>query len=97
MFSDRFEIFYQNSLGVNNSVFNSNQVIIYNQDKLTHINSGNIIMNSLKIFDVQGRLLYSKSGINDTITSLKLGFENQILLYQITSQDGEIVTKKVIN
>ena len=97
VFSDRFEIFYQNSLGVNNSVFNSNQVIIYNQDNLTHINSGNIIMNSLKIFDVQGRLLYSKSGINDTKTSLKLGFENQILLYQITSQDGEIVTKKVIN
>ena len=53
-------------------------------------------MNSLKIFDVQGRLLYFKSGINDTKTSLKLGFENQMLLFQITSQDGEIVTKKVI-
>jgi len=96
VFSDRFDIIYQNSLEVNHSVFNSNQVIIYNQDNMTHINSGNIIMNSLKIFDVQGRLLYTKSGINDTKISLKLGFENQMLLFQITSKDGEIITKKVI-
>ncbi len=96
-FSDRFDIIYQNTLGVNHSEFNSNQVVIYNQDNITHINSGHIIMNSLKIFDVQGRLLYSKSGINDTKTSLKLGFESQMLLFQITSQDGETVTKKVLN
>jgi hypothetical protein len=96
-FSNRFDIIYQNTLGVNNSEFNSNQVVIYNQDNITHINSGNIKMNSLKIFDVQGRLLFNKSGINDTKTSLKLGFESQMLLFQITSQDGETVTKKVIN
>ena len=96
VFSDRFDVIYQNALTVNHSVFNSNQVIVYNQNNITHINSGNIIMNSLKIFDVQGRLLYSKSGINESKTSLKLGFENQMLLFQITSQDGEIVTKKVI-
>jgi uncharacterized protein (UPF0262 family) len=54
-------------------------------------------MNSLKIFDVQGRLLFNKSGINDTKTSLKLGFEKQVLFFQITSQDGETITKKVIN
>ena len=96
-FSDRFDIIYQNTLGVNHSEFNSNQVVIYNQDNITYINSGNIKMNSLKIFDVQGRLLFNKSGINNTKTSLKLGFESQMLLFQITSQDGETVTKKVIN
>ena len=96
-FSNRFDIIYQNTLGVNNSEFNSNQVVIYNQDNITHINSGNIKMNSLKIFDVQGRLLFNKSGINDNKTSLKLGFEKQVLFFQITSQDGETITKKVIN
>ena len=97
LFSDRFEIIYQNSLETNNSVFNSNQVIIYSQDNLTHINTGNILIDSLKIFDVQGRLLFDKSDVNSTKISLKLGFENQVLLFQITSKDGETITKKVIN
>jgi hypothetical protein len=96
-FNDRFDIIYQNALNINNEVFNSNEVIIYNQDNLTHINSGNILMSSLQIFGVQGRLLFTKTAIDDTKISLKLDFESQILLFKITSQDGVIVTKKVKN
>jgi hypothetical protein len=96
-FNDRFDIIYQNALNINNEVFNSNEVIIYNQDNLTHINSGNNLMSSLQIFDVQGRLLFTKTAIDDTKISLKLDFESQILLFKITSQDGVIVTKKVKN
>jgi hypothetical protein len=96
-FTDRFEIIYQNNLGVNSSEFNSNKVIISNKDHLVQINSGNSIMSSLKIFDIQGRLLLSKSSINDTKTSLKLNFNNQVLLFHITAQDGNTIIKKVIN
>jgi uncharacterized protein (UPF0262 family) len=54
-------------------------------------------MDSIKIFDIQGRLLFSKSNINDTKTSLNLNSSNQVLLFRITSQDGDSVIKKVIN
>jgi hypothetical protein len=96
-FTDRFDIIYQNTLSNNNPKSDVNQIIIYSKDQTIFINSGEIIMGSIKIFDIQGRLLYSKSSINDTKISLNLNFNNQVLLFHITSQDGDTVIKKIIN
>ena len=96
-FTDRFDIIYQNLLSNTNTSLNENQILIYNKDQTTYINSGEITMDSIKIFDIQGRLLFQKSKINDTKTSIKLDIANQVLLFQITTQNGEIITKKVIN
>jgi hypothetical protein len=96
-FTNRFDILYQNSLGINNPNFNPNQVIIYNKDETIYVNTGNVLMNSLKIFDIRGRLLFNQSEINDTKTSVKLDTENQVLLLQITSQNNEVITKKIMN
>jgi hypothetical protein len=96
-FASRFDILYQNSLSVSNSDFNPNQVIIYNKDKTIFVNTGNTLMNSLKIFDIRGRLLFNQSEINDTKTSIKLDTENQVLLLQITSQNGQVINKKIMN
>ena len=96
-FTNRFDIIYQNMLSNNNPRLDAKQVIIYNKNQTTFINSGTITMDSIKIFDIQGRLLFSKSGINDTKTSLNLNFNNQVVLFQITSQNGDTIIKKVIN
>jgi hypothetical protein len=96
-FTDCFDIIYQNTLSKNNPTLDVNQIIIYNKDQTIFVNSGEIIMDSIKIFDIQGRLLYSKSSINDTKTSLNLNFNNQVLLFHITSQDGDTIIKKIIN
>jgi hypothetical protein len=96
-FTDRFDILYQNQLSNTNPTLDVNQIIIYNKDQTTFINSREIIMDFIKIFDIQGRLLFSKSSINDTKISLNLNFNNQVLLFHITSQDGDTVIKKVIN
>ncbi len=96
-FTDRFDIIYQNLLSNTNTSLNANQILIYNKDQTTYINSGEITMDSIKIFDIQGRLLFQKSKINDTKISIKLDIANQVLLFQITTQNGEIITKKVIN
>jgi hypothetical protein len=96
-FTDRFDIIYQNTLNNTNPTLDVNQIIIYNKDQTIFVNSGDIMMDSIKIFDIQGRLLFSKSNINDTKTSLNLNFTNQVLLFRITSQDGDSVIKKVIN
>ena len=96
-FTDRFDIIYQNLLSNTNPTLDVNQIIIYNKEQTTFINSGEILMDSIKIFDILGRLLFSKSSINDAKISLNLNFNNQVLLFHITSQDGDTVIKKVIN
>ena len=97
-FSDRFRIVYiNNALGTDVPVFNANQVVIYkNEINDFVINSGNVIMSNIKVYDVRGRLLQEYKNVNDSQTTINVGLVNQILLVQITSEDGVMVTKKVI-
>lgn len=95
-FANRFEIIYQSQLGVENPTFNANNVVVYNQNNGFAINSGKAIMSSVKVFDIRGRLIEEKKGINSNQTTLTGGLSNEVLLVQITSEDGVTVTKKVI-
>ena len=60
------------------------------------INSGNVIMASVKVFDIRGRLLLERKNINASQTTMNVGMTNEVLLVQITSEDGVVVTKKVV-
>jgi len=93
-FNSRFEIVYQTQLS--NPSFTANTVVIYSQNNEFVVNSGNIIMNSIKVFDVRGRLLQEKNNLNTTQTTIGSGLANQVLVVQITSEDGVVVTKKVV-
>lgn len=96
-FNDRFEIIYQSQLAVDNPIFNANNVVIYNQNNDLIVNSGNIIMKSIKVFDIRGRLLQNLTNVNATQTVINgSSMANAVLLVQITSEDGAVVTKKVI-
>ncbi|WP_291127431.1 T9SS sorting signal type C domain-containing protein, partial [Flavobacterium sp. UBA7682] len=96
-FSSRFEIVYQLSLGVDTPIFNDNQVVVYqNEANDLVINTGNVVMSAVKVFDIRGRLLSESKGINASQTTITAGQTNQVLLVQITSQEGPVVTKKVI-
>ena len=83
-------------LGVGNPIFTANNVIIYNQNKEFVVNTGNIIMSSIKVFDIRGRLLNERKEINSSQATINGSLSNQVLLVQITSADGIVVTKKVI-
>lgn len=98
VFADRFKIVYtDNALGIDDPAFNTNQVVIYqNQVKDFVINTGNIVMSSVKVFDIRGRLILEQKEVNDTQTTINVGQTNEVLLVQITSQEGLVVTKKVI-
>ena len=96
MFNSRFEIVYALPLGIGNPVFTANNVIIYSQNNEFVVNSGNSIMSSIKVFDIRGRLLQEKTAINATQTTIGSGLSNEVLLVQITSEDGIVVTKKVV-
>ena len=96
-FASRFDIVYQMPLQVETPTFNANQVVIYkNEANDFVINTGNVIMDSVKVFDIRGRLLLEKKGINASQTTMSVGVVNEVLLIQVTTVDREIVTKKVV-
>jgi hypothetical protein len=97
-FENRFNIRFTNTaLGIDNPAFNASQVVIYkNQANDFVVKTGTTIMSSIKVYDIRGRLLLEKKDINDSQTTFDGGLVNEVLLVQITTTDGVVVTKKVI-
>jgi len=95
-FDSRFEIVYQNALGMNDPVFD-HAVVIYKQGDHFVINSGNVVMDNVKVYDIRGRLVVNKTGINASETTINAGETNQVLIVKITSDANQSVTKKVVN
>jgi hypothetical protein len=77
--------------------FNESQVVIYKTPtNEISINTGNVVMSKVKIFDIRGRLLQEQKNINASQTLMNAGLTTEILLVQITSEEGVVVTKKVL-
>ena len=96
-FNDRFVLVYENQLSVVNPTFTSDNVVVYKNSEDFEVNSGAATMSEITVFDIRGRLIQSKSNINATETRLNVGTTNQVLLFQIKTTDGILVTKKVVN
>lgn len=97
-FDDRFVLRFNNgTLGVVDANFNENTIKVYKNTNGLHVDSGTIAMETIKIFDVAGRLLVASEKVNATTRVFTtLPKTNQVLLVQVTSKDGIVVTKKVI-
>lgn len=97
-FNDRFEIIYQDTqLGINDPVADSNQIIVYKKDKNVFVNSGKLYLESVKVFDIQGKLIHFEDKINNTQAVVKnLPDVNQVLIVQVKTNEGIIVSKKII-
>ncbi|RZJ66954.1 MAG: hypothetical protein EOO50_07825 [Flavobacterium sp.] len=96
-FNSRFEVIYENSLAVHNPVFNANSVVVYKDDKGFVVNSGNITMASIKVYDINGRLLATIKDINASEARFNVTEANQVLLFKIFSTEDQEITKKVVN
>ena len=97
-FDTRFILRYNNTLlNVNPNELNANNVVVFKQNEKIRIETTNIMMQSVKVFDIQGRLILAKDGINSQSATLqKVGLANQALMVQITSVEGVTITKKII-
>ena len=97
-FDTRFVLRYNNGLlSVNPADLNENNVVVFKQNEQIHIETSLVKMKSVKIFDLQGRLVMAKNDINSQSAILqKVGLANQVLMVQITAVDGAIVNKKII-
>jgi hypothetical protein len=94
-FLNRFEIVYQTT-ALNTNEFVLNDVVVYANDSNVIVNAGQSIIDTVRVFDLRGRLVTELTNVNATEASLNMASDNQIVLVQVTSVDGAVVTKKLI-
>lgn len=96
--NSRFTLKYQKALKVDAPAFNENSVRVYKNNGMLHVNSGTVAMSNIKIFDIQGRLIVEQKNVKATAATIKeLRATHQVLIFKITDEDNNIVTKKVVN
>ncbi|WP_396152498.1 YDG domain-containing protein [Flavobacterium sp.] len=96
VFNNRFELIYQSALSVENPTFSN--VLITTKNKIIEINSGNELIQEVKVFDMRGRLLAQQSNVNASSTALTLvEVASQVLIVQITSDNGKVTSRKVVH
>lgn len=95
-FDNRFEIVYQASPELASATFTSSNVVVYKNQQKVFISTGNITMTKVRVYDLQGRLIFESNEINNSETSFSINETNQVLLIQIHSDTGEVLTKKLI-
>ena len=97
-FDTRFILRFTNStLGTQNPAFDQNSAVVYKNDNNIFVETANIKMKSVKIYDLRGRLIAEKEAINSNKTEFNnLNASQQVLMVHITSTDNVTVTKKIV-
>ena len=94
----RFSLKYQKTLKVDSPVFNENSVTVYNDKGVVYVNSRESIINNIKVYDIQGRLIAEQKNVKaSTATINNLKAIHQVLIVKVTSEDNKVVSKKVAN
>jgi hypothetical protein len=96
-FSNRFELIYQAQLGINNPEMNASEVVVYKKNSNLIINSGSYTMKRIDIYDISGRLIFSKQNVNtSTFTVLNLNIANQVLVVKVNTAENGSANKKIV-
>ena len=94
----RFSLKYQKTLKVDNAIFNENTVTVYAKNGSLYVNSGEMAIKTIQVYDVQGKLITERKNVKATTATLEnLKANNQVLLVKISGVNNEEVTKKVVN
>jgi sugar lactone lactonase YvrE len=97
VFNNRFALVYQKTLGTNDADLLSNQILVYKQNDKIRIDAGALIMAGVKVYDLNGRLILERKNINASQAVIPIIAAQEVLLIKITSNDGIVITKKLIN
>lgn len=96
-FTNRFEIVYRSLLDVETPTINANKIVVYKKNETLYIDSGNYIMDKIELYDVSGRLVYTKQNIDDNKVAISnLLIANQVLLVKITTAENGVAIKKAV-
>lgn len=100
-FKNRFVLRYVNtSKTLRTGTFKviENTVLVSSTNKQIKINSSKELINKVEVFDLLGKLIYKKNDVNSNeFVITNLAIDHQIVLVKIVSQNGTIVTKKIVN
>ena len=95
VFNNRFSVVFRNEQ-LSNENFDSSIVSVYVDDKKVNVVATEII-SSIQIFDVLGKVIYSKNGIqNKQFNTNQINAANQALVLKVILENGEMITKKII-
>ena len=62
------------------------------------VNSGVEVIQKLKVFDIQGRLVAEQKNLKSTTAVFNnLRAKNQVLIVKITGENNNVVSKKIVN
>lgn len=96
-FTNRFIIVYNfTPLNTPTPVFTADNVVVFTKDNTITINTGNVDMAQVTIYDINGRVLYTKSAINASELSIQqMQPRQQMLIVTIATENGT-VSKKIV-
>ncbi|WP_160748047.1 S-layer family protein [Flavobacterium sp. Sd200] len=99
-FNGRFEIVYAASpiLGNNNPILDANSVVVFKEGNNININisTGNNTINSVTVYDINGRTLYNKNNMNSSKASVNnLQVAQQVLIIEVNTEKGK-VSKRIV-
>jgi hypothetical protein len=99
IFNTRFEIVYKNdfTLSIENPKFSYNTVFVFQKDKSIYIDSSDMEMKNIFIYDILGRKILEKLDINKTSIKINLKVNQQVLILKIINQNNQTVTKKIVH
>ena len=96
--NSRFSLKYQKTLNVDDAIFSENNVTVYTKNGSLYVNSGEMVINSVLVYDFQGRLIAERNNMKATAVTLdNLKASNQVLLVKVSGENNQVVTKKVVN
>ena len=97
-FDDRFALrFTDSALQVDDQLFTDESLVIFKENQTINISSSLTPMKSVQIFDIRGSLLYSNDKVNAVEHKVtNLHSSQQVLLVKVVSDNGTIVTKKIL-
>jgi len=98
-FNDRFVLsFYKKTLGIPDvSETTKKDIRIYQSNKQIFIASDVQNIQSVYVYDLLGKNIFTKENIQDTTYSTnKLSIQNQVIIVKVKTEDNKIITQKVI-
>ncbi|MBL7887757.1 MAG: choice-of-anchor D domain-containing protein [Flavobacterium sp.] len=97
-FNNRFELRYTSDNALSNPTFNiENSVIVSVKDNNATVTSTQEVIRKVEVFDVLGRSVLTKNDCNSMQVAINKNLvRNQVAVFKIHLQNGQIVTKKVI-
>jgi len=97
-FESRFEVRYINTtLGVDTPIASNSDIVVYKNGNQIAVKATNFTIEDLQVYDITGKLLYNKKGIdNNEFSTSSLNVATQVVVVKVTLDGGQTISKKVI-